>query len=217
MNRFTSLTSAFVLTLSMAASASAGILTATPGSKMIEGVKIAQSGTVLIDGNNVAVTTVGAGLRTKHVLIAKVKVYVATLMATDPTAFARKDGKALDSIASQKGAVVQLAFLRGVDAATVQSSFKEALQANNVSLNKSEINALMKAVASSGDASDGKTLTFATSSSATGDTVVYEGTHGAATVIRGPLGFARDVMSIWLGTPSDDGIAELKAQLLQPL
>lgn len=205
------------LTLAIGATASAGILTTTPGKKSVEGVNIATGATASVDGNSLALTTVGAGLRTKKVLIAKVKVYVATLMATDPAAFARKDGQALNSLASQNGAAIQLTFLRGVDASTVQSSFKDALDANNVSLNKSEINAFLKAVAQSGDARDGKTLTIAYASTANGDSIAYEGTTGDATVIRGPKGFAKDIFSIWLGTPSDNGVAELKQQLLQPL
>jgi len=205
------------LTLAIGASASAGVLTTTPSKKTIEGVTVAASATATVDGNNLSLTTVGAGLRTKKVLIAKVKVYVATLLATDPGAFARKDGQALGSLASQSGAAIQLTFLRGVDAATVQSSFKEALTANNVSLNKSEINAFLKAVAASGDARDGKTLTIAYASTANGDSIVYEGTEGAATTVRGPKGFAKDIFSIWLGNPSDNGVAELKTQLLQPL
>lgn len=208
---------ATALVLIAATAASAGVLTLTPGSKDIEGVKIATGGTATVDGQTLTLTTVGAGLRTKKVLIAKVKVYVATLMATDASAFSRKDGRALDSIGSQAGAAIQLTFLRGVDAATVQSSFKDALDANNVSLNRSEVNALMNAVASSGDAQNGRTLTFVTTSGAGGDTVTYEGTRGSATTVRGPKGFARDVMSIWLGNPSDSGVAALKEQLLQPL
>lgn len=204
--------------ISLAAQSSFGsILQSQPGTKSVEGINVAKTAEADVDGTKTTLTTVGAGLRTKKVVVMTVKVYVAQVLAAEPEKFARTDQGALDSIATQPAAAVQLTFLRSVDAATVQSSFKDALVANKVALNKAEIGAFLSAVSTSGDAQDHKTLTIATSTSAAGDVVVYEGTQGQATTIRGPKGFARDVLSIWLGTPSDDGVAKLKAQLLQEI
>ncbi|HVK61011.1 MAG TPA: chalcone isomerase family protein, partial [Bdellovibrionales bacterium] len=192
----------------------AGVLTLVPGTKAVEGVNVAKSATAALPNGAVELATLGAGLRTKKVVITDVKVYVAQVFGSADK-YVRTDVGALVSVAAMPAAAVRLTFLRAVDAPTVQTSFRDALVANGVSLNKAEITAFLNAVKASGDAGDKKSLTIVTATSASGDTVIYEGTAGAATTIGGPKGFAKDVLSIWLGKPSDDGVKKLKAQLLK--
>lgn len=203
----------------MASSAFASILTTTAGDKSIEGVKIAKTGTVTVDGAPVAVTLIGAGLRSKKVVIVNVKVYVAELLASDAGKFVRNENDALKSLEQSQTIAIRLNFLRGVDAETVQSSFKEALQANNVNINDAAVAQFLAAVKNGGDAANGKALTIVTQKDATTgkETVSYEDTAGKVTRTTGDAGFSSKIMSIWLGNPSDNGVANLKAQLIQGL
>jgi hypothetical protein len=195
----------------------AGVLQVQPGVKALEGVNVAKSATASLPNGAVQLTTLGAGLRAKKVLMLNVKVYIAQVFGSQADKYVKTDAGALASLAEMPASAVQLTFLRGVDAPTVQSSFRDALSANGVSLNKAEIGAFLKAVASSGNATAGRTLTVVAAAGVSGDTVIYEGTNGSPTTISGPHGFAKDVLSMWLGKGADSGIAALKAQLLAPL
>ena len=84
-------------------------------------------GTASIDGKDFDLTTVGSGLRSKKVLLANVKVYVAQLLVSSPNSFVRKDREALKSLEDSQTVAMQLSFLRTVEAEKVKISFKEGL------------------------------------------------------------------------------------------
>jgi hypothetical protein len=214
----TSLFAAAVLATTLIASSSfAALLTTTPGDKVINGVKIAKDGQVNINGQQIPVELIGAGLRAKRVVIANVKVYVAELLSSDASKFVRTDADALSSLDQSRTIALRLTFLRGVDAATVQTSYKEALDANKISTSDAAIAQFLQAVTAGGDADNGKAMTIVTNKEANGDeTVYYEGTKdGAPAKITGPKGFSNKLMAIWLGTPADSGLANLKTQLIK--
>jgi hypothetical protein len=203
-----------------ASSAFAALLTTTAGDKSIEGIKIAQEGQVNIDGQQLPVSLVGAGLRAKKVVIVNVKVYVAELLSSDASKFVRddKNDAALNSLDNSRTTALRMTFLRGVDAATVQTSFKEALQANSVNVTDASVAQFLKAVEKGGDAVNGKALTIVTQQNADKtESVYYEDSNGQVTKINGNQGFARQLMSIWLGKSADSGVAALKAQLIKGL
>jgi hypothetical protein len=204
--------------LTVSASAFAGLLTTTPGSKVIEGVTVSQTGTVNVENQQLPVSIVGAGLRSKKVAIVNVKVYVAELLSSDASKFVRSDAQALASLEQSRTVAIRLNFVRGVDAPTVQSSFAEALKANSISTQEPAMAQFLAAVASGGDAISGKALTIATQKNADKtETVYYEDSNGQVTKVTGNEGFSAKIMSIWLGTPSDSGVANLKQQLIQGL
>jgi hypothetical protein len=202
----------------MASSAFAALLTTTPGDKVIEGIKVAKTGQVNIDNQQIPVDLIGAGLRSKKVVIVNVKVYVAELMSSDASKFVRTDADALKSLDDSRTVAIRLTFLRGVDAATVQTSFKEALQANKINVADAAISQFLKAVDAGGDAANGKPLTIVTQKNADKtESVYYEDTNGKVTKVDGNEGFSKQLMAIWLGTPADNGVANLKAQLIKGL
>lgn len=207
-----------LMTAAFTSSVYASILTTTPGTQNIEGIQIANEGTVAIQNQQTPVSIVGAGLRSKRVAIVKVKVYVAELLSSDASKFIRTESDALNSLEQSRTIALRLTFVRGVDAPTVQTSFAEALKANNVNIQDGSISQFLKAVADGGDAVAGKTLTIATQKNADKtETVLYEDSNGKVTQVNGPEGFSRQLMSIWLGNPSDSGVADLKKQLIQGL
>jgi hypothetical protein len=159
---------------------------------------------------------VGAGLRNKKVMMINVRVYVAELFVGDLAKFKKNPGEALKSVSEAQPAMIQLHFLRDVDAEKVQSSFKEALEANKVDLKKPEVQKFLEAVKTGGEAKKGKFLIVLGTKKADGTEVItYEDSNFKATTISGGAGFIQDIFSIWLGQPSDDGVAKLKADILK--
>lgn len=210
---------ALVATTLVATSSMAGLVSPTKASgKSVEGVKIAQEANINIENQSIPVSIIGAGLRTKKVLIAKVKVYVAELLSSDASKFVRKSSEALKSLEESRTITLRMTFLRNVEAEKVQTSFKEALAANNVNTNDAAVSQFLKAVANGGDAVEGKTLTVVTNKNADGsEKVYYEDTNGKVTVVSGNAGLSKNLMSIWLGTPSDSGVADLKSSIIEGL
>lgn len=205
-------------TAALSSTATAGILTTTPGSKTIESVQIASEGTVNVEGQKLPVSIIGAGLRAKKVALFNVKVYIAELLSSDASKFVRTDAGALTSLDESRTLAIRLNFLRGVDAPTVQTSFSEALKVNGINMTQPAIAQFLKAVADGGDAVSGKALTIATQKNADRTEVVYyEDSNGKVTKITGPEGFSRQIMAIWLGAPSDVGVANLKQQIIKGL
>lgn len=195
--------------------ATAGILVMDPAnSRKIEDVTVAQSATVTLENQAIQVSTLGAGVRSKKVLIANVKVYVAQVLSSDASKFVRTQEGALNSLSDSRTTVIALTFLRTVDAPTVQTSFKDALKANKVELSDAAVAGFLSAVENGGEATEGKTLVIALQKNADGsETVSYEDTNGKVTALKG-LGLTQKIMSIWLGVPADSGIQKLKDALI---
>jgi hypothetical protein len=206
---------AFALFFSSAAFAS--VVQVEAGSQAIEGVNIAKAATVNAGGATLHLSALGAGLRSKHVVITNVKVYVVEVFADKPELFNRNPGAALDSLMQMQSVAIHLSFLRSVDAPTVQSSFRDSLTANGVDLQRPDVAAFLTAVNTSGDAQSGGSLNIIAKNEGGAETVVYEDTAGRATTIKGTTGLVRAIFSIWFGQSADSGLATLKTQLLQPV
>lgn len=189
----------------------AQVLMPQMGSKKIEGVTLPSSANTH-DGQKLQF--VGAGLRNKKVFMVNVRVYVGSLLVADVTKF--KKSAPLLTLSEAAPAAVQLHFLRDVDADKVQSSFKEALEANKVDLQKPEVQKFLQAVKSGGEIKKGTLLTILGLKNSDGsEVIVYEDSNLKATTISGGVGFLQNIFSIWLGHPSDEGVAQLKSDILK--
>ena len=190
------------------------VLTVVPGSQTCEGVNIPKAATLNLPDRQLGMTTVGFGLRQKKVAFIPVKVYCASVLVSEPASFVRSaaNDAALVSLDKMQANAIRLDFVRTVDAATVKSSFAEALTANKVDLNSTNVKAFLNAVATGGDAQSGKALTIA-GNEKTG-VVLYEDTNGKIQQVQGDAKLVHDVFSIWFGVPADDGIAALKSELI---
>jgi len=177
----------------------------------LEGVTLTTAG---LSKNGQKLQYVGAGLRSKKVVMVNVRVYVGEFFVADTAKFQKSN--ALQSVTESSPALIQLHFLRDVDAEKVQSSFKEALEANKVDLKKEEVQKFLEAVKSGGEAKKGKMLSILGAKKSDGsETITYEDSNSKATTVSGGAGFIRDIFAIWLGIPSDDGVAKLKAEILK--
>ena len=193
----------------------AALLQLEAGPANIEGVNLAKTATVMKDGSatNIDLPLLGAGLRAKKVLVMTVKVYVAQAFG-DVQRYVRDDAGSLPSLETMPNVAMRLTFLRTVDAATVQNSFREALGANQIDLNRTDVAAFLRAVSSGGDATSGRSMEILFQREGSKEIVTYEGTDGRAQAVEGQAGFIRSLLSIWYGRPSDDGVARLKSELL---
>ncbi len=197
--------------------ASAGVLSLEHGSKSIEGVNVASSATLSLTGATEAtkLDSVGAGLRQKKVLVANVKVYVAQIFVDNAGKFVRTEAGAMASLKEMKAAAVNLTFLRSVDAPTVQVSFRDAFDANDVDLNNKGVAAFLSAVKESADAKEGKSMKMSMKKDNGVVTLVFEGTNGVEKTITGDEKLFNAILSIWLGESADAGLEVLKASILK--
>lgn len=210
----TFLISMFALLLSV--NTSAALLTPEGAGEKIEKVALATSATANIEGESIKLTSVGAGLRAKKVVFVNVKVYVGQLYLASPATFKKSDAEALGSLKDQKAVAVQLHFVRDVDADNVQKSFKEALKANKIDIEESSVKQFLDSVSKGGEAKEGKALTILGAHLKDGsEAILYETTSGNLSEIKGSAGMIEKIFSIWLGKPSDDGVAQLKKSFLK--
>jgi hypothetical protein len=180
---------------------------------VLEGVTLSPSVTTK---DSQKLQLVGAGLRSKKVLMINVRVYVGVLFVADLAKFKKSPDEALKSVSEAAPTIMQLHFLRDVAAEKVQNSFKEALEKNEIDLKKSEVQKFLDAVSAGGEAKKGTSLVVLGAQKSDGSQVItYEDANAKTTSISGGPGFIQDIFSIWLGQPSDEGLAKLKTDILK--
>lgn len=212
------LSSLFLSLIFLSQVASASVLTVENGTRSIEGVNVASSASLTLPGTTSAdkLDSIGAGLRTKKVLIANVKVYVAQIFLDNAGKFVRTNSGAIKSLSEMKAGAIRLTFLRSVDAPTVQVSFRDALDANDIDLKNKGIAAFLAAVNDGADAQNGKSMNISLKKGDNGIvTVVYENTAGVEKTITGDETLFKGIMAIWLGEPADAGLQVLKTAILK--
>lgn len=208
----------FALVMASSVLAQAALLTFEDGAKVLNGVNLKATATVNDkDGRPtpLKLEILGAGLRTKQVLIAEVKVYVAQLFSDNKAGFSRDATTGLVTLVQTSSRVaMKLDMLRTVSAASLVASFKEALAANNYALNAELTNAL-GLMEKGADATAGKSITLLMTKDGGKTNLYYEDTKGVTVSMSGSPEMMVKIMSIWLGKPVDDGLAALKTQMLK--
>lgn len=207
----------FASVLALASFAQAALLSFEPGNLQIEGVVLNKTATVnKQDGTPSALKMdlLGAGLRSKTVLFVAAKVYVLELFADNKGAFTRNDKDAVSSIATNSNLVgLKISMLRTVDAATLATSFREAIEANGYEID-TELTNLLAIVEKAADGTQGKSISMFMKKDGANLNVYYEDTTGQLKTFVGSQSIMTKILSIWLGKPADKGLEKLKAQLL---
>ncbi|MGZ3691790.1 MAG: chalcone isomerase family protein [Pseudobdellovibrio sp.] len=211
---------AFVMAASVFAQA-APLLTYTPGNQNLNGVVLNQ--TAAINDANGAPTALkmdllGAGVRSKTVLIVQAKVYTLQLFSDNKAAFSR-DAAALSSLVSSSTRVaLRIDMLRTISADQLQGSMQEALQANNYQID-AELQNVLNLFGKSAEPSQGKSISVLLVKDVKNNktNLYYQDTAGTTQSVVGSPELMTKILSIWLGNPVDDGIANLKASLLKPV
>lgn len=210
----------FALVMASSVLAQAALLTFEDGAKVLNGVNLKATATLNDkDGRPtpLKLEILGAGLRTKQVLIAEVKVYVAQLFSDNKAGFSRDANTGLSTLVQSSSRVaLKLDMLRTVSAASLVTSFKEALAANNYALDAELTNAL-GLMEKGADATSGKSITLLMTKDGGKTNLYYEDTKGVTVSMSASPEMMKKIMSIWLGKPVDDGLDALKTQMLKPV
>lgn len=211
---------AFLFSIVMAASvlAQAALLSYVPGKYKYENVVLNQTAAINDDKGaptEAKMDLLGAGIRSKTILVASVKVYVLQLFADNKAAFSR-DANALNSLDSSSRVALKIDMLRTVSADSLSTSLKDAVEANGYPVD-GEIGNLLSLMSKSAEATSGKSLALLMVKKDGKTNVYYEDTKGVMQSFVGSADLSKKILSIWLGTPADDGLAALKTTLLKPV
>jgi len=197
--------------LLLACSANAGVLNLVEGKDSCDGRAVPVSATATLADRQVALTTVGAGLRTYSVF--KVKIYCFQVLASDATKYVKTADGALPSLAAMETVTLRLDFVYNVSNAQLKKAYVDGFNANGVDTSSPSVAAFMNAAVAAGDVTNGQTITI-TMDLKTG-TIYYEDQNGKVTPIQNVDNANEGIISIWLGKTADSGLADLKKQLLE--
>jgi hypothetical protein len=202
----------FSLVMASSVLAQAALLSYVPGKYKYDGVVLNQTAT--ISDSTLKMDLLGAGVRSKTVLVAQVKVYVIQIFSDNKAAFSR-DANALNSLKNANVAL-KIDMLRTVSADSLSSSLRDATEANGYQ-DDAEVENLLAIMAKSAEATSGKSLALLMTKKDGKTNVYYEDTKGVMQSFSGSAELSTKILSIWLGTPADDGLAALKTTLLKPV
>lgn len=210
----------FAIALATSITSQAALLTFESGPKNIAGVVLNKTATIN-DSNgaptNLKMDILGAGIRTKTVLVVEAKVYVLQLFSDNKDGYVRDSSAALESLVKNSTRVaLKINMLRTVSASALAESFKEALEANGHSID-AELTNILSLFQKSADAAQGKSLTLLMTKDAANNksNIYYEDTKGALQSLSASPEVMTKILSIWLGAPADPGLGKLKVELLK--
>ncbi|MFZ3231048.1 MAG: chalcone isomerase family protein [Pseudobdellovibrio sp.] len=206
----------FAMTLVSAVFTQAALLSFEPGTLQIENINLNKTATInKADGtpSTIKMDLLGAGLRSKTVLFVAAKVYVLQIFA-DNKNFDRNDNAVTSISTNSTSVVLKISMLRTVSAASLATSFREALEANSFEID-TELTALLGIIESSAAGTQGKTISMLMNKADGKTNVYYEDTTGQLKSFVGSASVMPKILSIWLGTPVDSGLATMKNQLLK--
>lgn len=211
----------FAVILTLSTLAQAALLTYEAGPKKLNEVVLNKAAVV----NDAAgkptalrMDLLGAGLRTKTVLVVEAKVYTLQLFSDNKAGFSR-DANALTSLVKNSNRVaLKLDMLRTVSASSLSGSLKDALTANGYAID-AELTNVLSIFEKSAEATQGKSVSvlLVKDTAKNKTNMYYEDTKGALQSMVGSPELMTKILAIWLGTPVDDGIAKLKTSLLAPV
>lgn len=210
------LISMIVLAFAIAGEANADLLTLTPTNDKLEGVSLSSGATANVNGKSFKVTTVGSGLRVKEIFI-PIKTYVAQLMVSDTGRYVKTAEGALPSMDNQGVVAVYLSFLVNAPNRELVQSISDSFAANGISSNDPDAAEVLDKVRSVGNFNKGFSIAIAMTKNPDGtNTVFFENSSTkAGSQFTGSKDLIHKIMSCWLGTPADDGLADLKTSLLK--
>lgn len=205
----------FSMVLATSLMSQAALVSFAKGTKEIEGVNLNTTATTA-DGSQLDL--LGAGLRSKKVLFVNAKVYVLQLFSNNKAGFAHDAGALASLVSGSDTVVLKISMLRTVEAPSLATSFQEALDANGYKMD-AELTKVLAVVENGADGIQGKDLTLLLTKNTDPSKVDfhYEDAAGKQQNMTASASVMTKVLSIWLGTPADKGLENLKADLLKPV
>lgn len=199
--------------------ATQSVIKFVPGTQTLDGVNVSKGATVTVAGQQVALTTVAAGIRQHTVLFFHPDIYVGQLLVSNPSVLVKTDADFLPSSDHVNvGAIVMNFVYSHVTMGQIFSAYRDALNKNNVNTSAADFsgpNGFFGLVRQEGDAHKGQTVTLLLSRDSSGkETLTYDNGKGVVKNMTGAPGFLHSIYSIWLGAPADSDIAKLKSEWL---
>lgn len=153
----------------------------------------------------------GTAIRKKKVIFVDVNVYRANLFGSSALFVRNAAGNvALDSLQAMPIRVLQLKFLRGVNADDIWKSFEAALKKNSVK-ESPMLTKFKEAIKQGGNVKEGDSVTL-TVNKEKGTLICEQGKTRVE--IPGNDQFFREVFSIWFGQPADAGLGTMRNAII---
>ena len=181
--------------------------------KKIAGVPVFPGGILNLE-TKVPVTLLGVGVRQIEAGDRRNKTNVTQLFGSEPKQFVRTEAGALNSIVAMKAAAIRISPIAVAPAISSYTLYLRAIK--KAKTPKSEaLQKYLDAVINAGDISPGQSFMIISFHSSAGEEIFYLDQHGKNNKIVGGPGFIRMIFSFWLGEPADNGLVELKKDLLK--
>ena len=144
---------------------------------------------------------VGAALREKKIAIFNVDLYVATLYVSDKSKFVAKTAgsEALDSLDGMNCVAINLTLTNDITDSQMENALNDALELNDHDVDEDQFAEFLEAIADSGKLKKGTNFQIITEKATDKEFVSIQNNAGEIATVEGGKGFAKAVMSMWLG------------------
>lgn len=191
-----------------ATSASAHILDLAPSGTTLGGAPVATSGRTSVGGRTHSLPVMAKGLYKKRIFFASVTVYLTQVLTRGSVTIEGQSApNALEALAEEDIWAATLHFVRDVDAATINSTFREILQANANQSTQATVDSMLAVIGQLGDVVSGQSLHIVGERLPGGTEVVsiQNTTNGRAHSTRFPAGdrSLRLALSLMFGAGPD--------------
>lgn len=184
-----------------------------PSTHVQDGVTLGESADLTTDsGEVIHLESVGNGTRLKKVGVLNVKVYVAQLFVSNLPNLDHSHAGVLNSLESMKASALRLTFVRSVTSDQLTESFMSALTANNIDTNRDDIKSFLKVF--EGDqisAADFFDFVILDKNTVQVNLNLAKNRVVSSVTVTVPV---KDILSMWFGMPADQGIDNLRQQIL---
>ncbi|RYZ88644.1 MAG: hypothetical protein EOP04_08865 [Proteobacteria bacterium] len=214
--------SAVISALLIQFSAQAAILEVTPSDQKLQGVTLGSKAISTTTGKSTNLEFVNAGTRVKKILVIKADVYTIQLFVDQKAKFIKTprdadfeiDMRSLKSISNLGVVALKLDFLRDLSADKIVDSFQDALHANHFEVSSDDgLKRVLAAIKKGGAVQKGESISIVGVNGADKDQLYVENSKGVSENVEGESQLIEKMLSIWLGTPADGKLEELKQEL----
>lgn len=216
--RFTQTTLSIFVSLFISTCAFAQSLTSTASEKSFEDVKMTDSVLLEDGGAKANLKSVSYGLRkVKKFGLVSVSVYVIEFFAKDSSKLVKSNEGILNSLKAAGPVQLKLTLARDLKGPQISDSFKDALKANDIDVDKTskELTAVLTAVNEISKFKKGEIFSLTADWKDNVATLYIQRPDLSIQKITGPEKFITDLFSIWFGKPVDEKMDDLKKNLLK--
>ncbi len=171
----------------------------------IEGVNLTKT-IKFTDFSPTVFKSVTHGLRKKPIAFFSVKVYVGEIILPSAVTW---DGSRKTFENSPEAGVI-MTFVRDVPAKNIVETFADGLKGNKADMNSPEIKAFLEAVKKLGDVKKNEAFIVVRQQKEENDELLVTIPNRPHELVAGPKGWSQQILRIWSGNPSDNGVRDLQ-------